>query len=161
MPLRPPWLPPAALVLALSSGCRTTEFLEPPRAAELRAADPLPVTLSPGLRRWKEDSVTQGTRTRYRLGTLLERLFPASDGRSFLHATSSQLETSFDGRTGLWNSTFTFTLVLQRDGRSSPIQAVGHGASAEGPQAADREAIEDSVGAVYSQAAALLAGQDG
>src|SRR5437762_7011861 len=94
------------LATALSGvACRSTESLEPPATPALVAAGPLPITLSSDLRYWSETSVSFGQKTRFRVGTLLARLFPAHDGRSFLNPVAAHLEARWNAEQGAWRAT--------------------------------------------------------
>jgi hypothetical protein len=144
------------LCLALAAaGCRTSESLEPPEAPALVAAEPLPVTLARSLRGGKAETSTFGKRRSFRVGALLVRLFPARDGAAYLSPVAADLETQWNEAAGEWEARYTFALALQSDGESHAIQAEGHGRSAAEPRAADREALEDCVGQIYAQVAAL------
>lgn len=150
----------AARLLVLLAGlasCRTTESLEPPNEPRLVVADPLPITLSGSLRGWNETTSSFGNKTKFRLGSLLVRLFPAHDGRTFLSPGGARLETDWNAQAQAWEATYTFALSLQHNGVPSPIVAEGHGRSPSNPRAAERGALEDSVLDLYTQITALLA----
>lgn len=145
------------VLLAGLTSCRTTESLEPPHESRLVAAEPLPITLSGSLRGWDETTSSFGNKTKFRLGNLLVRLFPAHDGRTFLSPGGARLETDWNAKAHAWEATYTFALSLQHNGVPSPIVAEGHGQSTSNPRAAERSALEDSVLDLYTQITALLA----
>lgn len=149
----------APILLAALTGlaCRTTERFEHPVRSELVSAEPLPITLARGLRGWKETASAFGTKTRFRLGDLFVRLFPAHDGRAFLSPVQASLETDWSSRARAWESSYTFTLTLQLDGTHHEVRAAGKGLSESDPRGAERLAMEDCVTEIYAQIAALLA----
>lgn len=156
--------PFVALVLFASlvlGGCRATLSLEPPLAPELVSAEPLPITLSQSLRLWKASTSAFGNKTNFRFGTLLARLFPATDGQAFLSPVHAELATDWNADADVWESSYTFALSLQRDGKHHPILAEGYGRSASDPRGADRAALEDCVARIYGAVSAVLAGQGG
>jgi len=156
--------PLVALALCLGpvlGGCRATQSLEPPLAPALVVADPLPITLSQSLRLWKASTSSFGNKTNFRLGALLERLFPATDGQAFLSPVHAELATDWNAAASAWESSYTFALSLQRDGKHHPILAEGHGRSSDDPRGADRAALEDCVTKIYAEVSAVLAGQGG
>lgn len=163
MPTRPSLVRAARLLVLLAglTSCRTTESLEPPNEPRLVAAEALPITLSGSLRGWNESASSFGNKTKFRLGSLLARLFPAHDGRTFLSPGGGRLETNWNGRTHTWEATYTLALSLQHNGVPSPIVAEGRGQSSSNPRAAERDALEDSVLDLYTQIAALLASLGG
>jgi hypothetical protein len=147
----------ALLAGSSASACRATETLSMPPALEVVAAEPLPVTMSAPLRRWREKTSTFGHKTEFRFGELLMRLFPASDGRAFLSPVRATLDSDWDASAGEWTATYTFELSLQREGVHHPIDAAGRGSSAESPSAAERAAQEACVAEIYTQLSKLLA----
>ena len=145
--------------LAGMAGCRSSETLQPSAAGVLVTAEPLDVTLASSLKSWKETVNSHGTRRNFRLGLLFQRLFPASDGRAFLSPVEAELDTRWDSGRGVWEASYDFTLTLQVEGVRHELFARGAGTSPAEPKEAERAALEECVGEIYAQAAALLAGK--
>lgn len=146
-----------ALVFVLTGpACRAKVSLAPPHAPELVVAEPLPVTLSGSLRGWKEKSPSFGTKTKFRLGPLLTRLFSAHDGRAFLSPVQASLESHWSGDARAWKSRYSFTLSLQLDGIHHEVFAVGYGQSDGNPLSAERTALENCVSDIHARVAAIL-----
>lgn len=147
---------PLALTLGLSA-CRSSESLEPSAAGVLVSAAPVEITLANSLRNWKQKAEAPGSQTRYRLGKLLTRLFPASDGRAFLSPVAAELESARSADGASFEARCQFSLTLQLDGANHPVEARGTGRSVDDLRAAERAALEECVGAIYAQVSALLA----
>jgi hypothetical protein len=137
----------AALVL----GCHSAEnFQQPPPDLP----PPLPVTLSNELRGLKEQSSFPGYELTFKIGYLLRPLFPASDGAAFLSLVDSELDVA--GQAGPWETRYSLSVALQRNGTTHRIDAHAQADSEESPLAAGRAAIEQCVLEVYRQTTALL-----
>ncbi len=146
----------ALLVSALALGlpaCRSSEDFRPPSSAELVAAAPLPVTLSRDLRGLKEKSPVVGEELTFKIGYLLQPLFPATDGRAFLSLVESDLEQSREGQS--WSSRYRLSLALQHDG-STHVISTSSAVDARESAEAGRSAIEECVEDAYRQISALL-----
>lgn len=156
-PRRVPSALPALLALVALSACQSSENLQPSAAGVLVSAEPLEITLANSLRRWKETAEAPGSQTRYRLGTLFARLFPAHDGRAFLSPLETSLESGPDAAGLAFEARYRFTLALQLDGQNHEVRAEGAGRSSGDVRAAERAALEACVGEIYDQVAVLLA----
>lgn len=115
---------------------------------------PLPVTLSNELRQLKEQSSFPGFELTFKIGYLLRPLFPATDGAAFLSLVDSELEIA--GQARPFETTYTLSVALQRNGATHRIDAHAQVESEESPLAAGRAAIEQCVLEVYRQTTALL-----
>ena len=156
-PLLPLRRAAAALILTgLALGlaaCRSSEDFRPPSSAELSDAVPLPVTLARNLRGLKERSRLAGEKRTYKIGYLLEPLFPATDGRAFLSLVESDLEQDWKGRG--WSSRYRLSMAFQHAGATRVI-TVTSDADSDDAAESGRAAIEECVADAYRQISALL-----
>jgi hypothetical protein len=141
--------------LVLLAGCKVTEDFGHADRQQLAGAEPLPVTLSPELHGLRKRSVASGGRTVYKVGHLLRRLFPGSDGRAFLSLVSSDIEVE-EEFSGIWSGHYELEVMLQLDGEHHPIRVNGLGESPAGARVAGKLAIEDSVEQVYQRLFVLV-----
>lgn len=141
--------------LALLASCKVTESFGHADRQQLADAEPLPVTLSPELQGLRKRSVASGGRTVYKVGHLLRRLFPGSDGHAFLSLVSSDIEVE-EEFSGIWTGHYELEVMLQLDGARHPIRVNGLGESPAGARVAGKLAIEDSVEQVYRRLFVLV-----
>jgi hypothetical protein len=141
--------------LAFLAACKVTEDFGHADRQPLARAEPLPVTLSPELHGLRKRSVASGGRTVYKIGHLLRRLFPGSDGRAFLSLVSSDVEVE-EEFSGIWTGRYELEVMLQLDGEQHPIRVRGVGESPAGARVAGKLAIEDSVEQVYQRLFVLV-----
>jgi hypothetical protein len=142
-------------LLAPLAACRTTEELDTP--ADLIGAEPLPITLADGLKRWRTECAPSSQR-RYRFGPALVSLFPAHDGRAFLSPVSAQLDSGFEPEERAFVARYEFTLALQIEGQIHQVVARGKGRSESDAASAEREAVWQCLSDLYLLARGLVQG---
>jgi hypothetical protein len=148
------WL--AGLALACLTGCLATESFDPPLEPGLVAARPLPVTLSPEVRRSYERDYRGLAKTTFRVGRLLGRLFPGRDGDAFLSRVRSDLDIEWVSEERVWRARFVTSMNLQVRGALHRLDADVVCSAIDDPDLAGRRAIERGVEEIYVQAASLL-----
>jgi hypothetical protein len=141
--------------LALGAGCKAIEDFDQPERHLLATASPLPVTLSPELRGLRKRTSESGSRTVYKVGHLLRRLFSGEDGHAFLSLVGSGFQTS-GGLIGPWESRYDLAVALQLGGMFHLLQVRGTGASSAGSRQAEKLAVEDSIEQMYERLLALV-----
>jgi hypothetical protein len=145
------------VLLALAAtldACRSRVSFRSPTPTLVSSSAPLPVTLSPELLRLRAHDSTIGAKTTYKVGNLLQPLFVSKDGRAFLSLVAADIRTDWSAAS--WEARYSLTVLLQWDGTSRRIEAVGRGTSEDSPSLAGQAAVEDCVEDAYEQIAAVL-----